>query len=77
VGGRLAAARRISLGVDTSRDAGGTLRDLTSKTNDFQAEQRILGLRWKRTRLRRGKELAEAPCKPMRLRQFRGLVSWG
>jgi hypothetical protein len=37
---------------------------------------RILGLRQKRVNFGE-EEPAEAPCQPMRLRQFRGLVSWG
>jgi hypothetical protein len=60
-GSRLAAASRISLGVGTSRDGRQHFEGFDPKTNNLQAGLRILGLRWKRTRLWRGKEPAEAP----------------
>jgi hypothetical protein len=75
--GRSAVANRIGLGAGTSRDGRWSFMRLGLETDNLQAGQRILGLRRKRTRLRRGREPTEAPCKPMRLRQFLGLVSWG
>jgi hypothetical protein len=75
--GRVAVASRIGLGTGSSRDGRQCSAGLDLEDNGFLARQRILGLRRKQARLRRGEEPAEAPCWPMRLRQFRGLVSWG
>jgi hypothetical protein len=72
--GRSAVANRIGLGAGTSRDGRQSFTRLGLETDNLQAGQRILGLQRKQTRHRRGKEPTKAPCKPMRLRQFQGLV---
>jgi hypothetical protein len=74
--GRMAVASRINPGANMPRDSRWRSTRLNLKIDSFQVKRGISGLRQKRTRLRRRKEPTEAPCKPMRLRQFRGLVSW-
>jgi hypothetical protein len=77
VDGCVAVASRIGFGAGPSRD--GWENSARPDLDDWsdQAGPEILGLRRGRARLRREEEPAEAPCWPMRLRQFRGLVSWG
>jgi hypothetical protein len=63
-GGRVAVASRVGLGAGSSRDGRQYSEGLDLEANDFQARQRILGLRGKQTRLQRGEEPAKAPCCP-------------
>jgi hypothetical protein len=60
--GRVAVASRIGLATGSSRDGRQHSMGLDLEDNDFQTRPRILGLRRKRARLRRGEEPAEAPC---------------
>jgi hypothetical protein len=59
---RRIAASWIGPRASMSRDGWRGSARLGFETGNLQTRQRILGLRWKQTRLRRGKEPAEAPC---------------